>query len=241
MPLLLSHADRSQSELLDIVSPHYQQFAERNSWQMLLSREEFSFTDRNPHWSKIALLRKLLPEHDYVIWVDCDFIIRSEDNPLDAVKAQDFQSLVMEQTSHGPGPNTGFWILRNCEEAIMFLDELWKCGPLSDATLNDQASLAHLLGWSYLPFQTKPIAPSHWLAHTGWLDYRWNILLALHSEALLIAKAIHFGGMDNKVKAAMITRQLITDRLPGWERYVSDERRRQIKLAAERFPHPDER
>jgi len=174
--------------------------------------------NRSPHWAKVQLLRQQLPDYDFCLWVDVDFVIRSHEDVLKGLRDEDMQGMVMEQTPHhGVGPNSGLWILRNCVESQQFLDEVWETGPLPGATLNDQATIAHLMGFSYLPDYTRPVASSPWAEKTSWLPLQWNMLEIFHPEAYLVAKAIHFGGLDNKTKLREIKRQLVRDKLPGWD------------------------
>jgi hypothetical protein len=221
MALLLSHADKTQHELLRLISPHYTQFAETRGWDILLDESEGSFDDRTSHWHKIRLLKELLPQYDFVLWVDCDFVLRGTDDPIDELSEDDFQGLVMQQDSgQSIGPNTGFWLLRNCDEAHRFLERAWETGPLPDAVLNDQSTVSHLLGFGYEPSPVKPLHGSEFLANTCWLNRRWNLLYAHSPEAPLTGWGIHYGGahtMPLEYKLADITTQLRRDKLPGWE------------------------
>jgi hypothetical protein len=184
-----------------------------------------------------VLFRELLADDVLVLWLDNDLVLRDTRHDIaDGFDPADFQALCMEQTPHGPGPNSGVWLLRGCPETRNFLDELWQIGPLPGATLNDQATLAHLLGFSYLPSSTKPIAPSRYLAHTGWIDHRWNMLSVFHPEAPLVARAIHYGGLDLPAKYEHIREQLIRDRLPGFEGLLDPAV--VAELTAPAYPHP---
>jgi hypothetical protein len=101
-------------------------------------------------------------------------------------------------------------------EAHAFLKAVWDHGPLSDARLNDQAVVSKLLGFSYLPQSPRPLHPSSWLSNTGWLDQQWNMLAVHQPYATAVARGVHFGGMDLERKHALISQQIINDRLPGW-------------------------
>jgi len=238
--VLCSYATGEQAELLELVAPHYRAFAERHGYQLELRFDEVQLDGRSPHWGKIAFMREILGSTDVCLWVDCDFVLRGDGDLLAGMLPEDFQGLVMEQTPHGPGPNTGLWALRNCEEAHEFLELVWETGQLPDAKLHDQATVAHLLGFSYLPWITKPVHASPWLAHTGWLDRRWNMISVYHPEAPLVAYGIHYGGMNLAEKRGAIINQLIRGRLPGWEEgwqmmMKGDPRSRIVS-----WPHPDD-
>jgi len=220
MPLMLSHASATQHELLDLVAPHYIQFAQARGWDILLDKSDETFADRGPHWHKVRLIKDLLARNDFLIWVDCDFVLRSEANPLDELRDEDFQGLVMQNDAGGPAPNTGLWLLRNCDRAHRFIERVWEVGQLPDATLNDQATVSHLLGFSYEPAQCKPMRGSEFLAQTGWLDRHWNMLYSNSPEAALVGRGIHYGGahtMPLEHKLTAISTQLRRDGLAGWE------------------------
>ena len=226
---MVTHAAGEQRRLLEIVLPHYRAFAERHGYELHVGDDTIETEGRSPHWAKVALLRRLLPSADEVLWVDNDFVLRGQTDPAAELHRADFQGLCMEQTAHGPGPNSGLWLLRNVDEAHLFLAQLWDRGPIPGARLNDQATLATLLGFSCLPAYTKPVDPSPYLARTGWLDYRWNLLSPLHPEAPWIGKGIHYGGLDLEAKLERIRAQLVSDRLEGWESLLGAETTEMIK------------
>jgi len=217
MKKLITYASAPQQEVLELVKPHYQAWADANDYQ-LHALTECDVGERKPHWAKVMLLCEHLAGSEACLWIDCDFVIRTFDDVMPDLQDDDFQGLVMEQTPHhGIGPNTGLWLLRNSREAKDFLDLVWKTGPLPDARLNDQATIAHLLGFSYLPDYTRPLNFSPWLAGTSWLPPRWNMLEIFHPEATLIAKGLHYGGSKTDKKLWLIRRQLVQDKLAGWQ------------------------
>ena len=235
--LLLSHANPAQRQLLDLASPHYRAYAQRHGYETRLVMSPLAAGYRTPQWAKIALLRDALADADLCLWLDNDLVLRDQEHDIaDGLDDADFQAFCLEQTPHGFGPNSGVWLMRSCPEAKAFLDDVWLTGPLPDATLNDQATIAHLLGFSYLPTFTKPIASSRYLAHTGWLDARWNMLSVFHPEAPLVARAVHYGGLDFAAKYEAMREQLIRDRLPGFETLLDPAV--VAELTAPHYPHP---
>jgi hypothetical protein len=235
---LVSYADPTQHDLLSLVRSHYEIWAARHGYQTQIITDPVDVGDRSPHWAKIALLRELIADDD-LLWLDCDVVLQSDNDPWAEIRDEDFQALVMEQTPHGPGPNTGVWCLRSCPETRSFLDAVWAGGQQSQATLHDQAAVAQLLGWSVLPQQTKPLHYSSWLAHTGWLDYRWNMQPTTQLEAYTVAWGLHFAGLPLANKHLAISQQLITQRLPGWRTLVPPEL---VAQWSDRraYPHPAE-
>lgn len=234
--ILLVHGSGSQESLLEMVQPHLAAYATRHGYELRASTARVEGSNLAPQWDKIHLVRAALEEAEYVLWVDCDILIRSlEEDILEGMGESDFQALCLESTPHGVGPNSGVWILRNSQRAKEFLDLILATGPLPNATLNDQATIAHLLGYSYLPFQTKLVRKSPWLVGTGILDSRWNMLHVFHAEAPLIAKAIHYGGLTLEEKKIYMKGQLIRDRLPGWQEAAGEEL---TKILTQVYPEP---
>lgn len=237
MKLLLTHAAGVQHPLAELARPHLERYACLHGYQLKVAGDEADTDGRPWQWAKIRLLRDALDTAEICLWLDCDVVLRDDHSDVAAgFAAEDFQALCLEQTPHGFGPNTGLWLLRSCAEARDFLDQVWQTGPLPGASLNDQATVAHLLGFSYLPSFTKPVRGSDWLPRTGWLDHRWNMLSIFHPEAPLVARGIHFGGLELEQKQVQMAQQLVRDRLPGWQRCVSPE----VAAAIENtdYPHP---
>ena len=244
MKFLLTYADEKQKPLLDLVKPHYQDYAERHGYHFL-APEAVEDTSRTPHWQKIKLMQNYLPECKELLWLDCDLVICQPhlDVAADAY-AQDFQTLAVEHTRYGLSPNTGLWLLRNNAEAREFLEAVWQRGDLSGTLMHDQATVADLLGFSYPPSYAKPVRGSPWLRHTGWLHPFWNMLYIEHHQALQAARAIHYGGMPMNFKLHLIAQELFNRRLPGWEALPYREAFYWSNSAGEpvpqHYPHVDE-
>jgi hypothetical protein len=225
----ITYADSSQRGLLSLTAPHFEAYADHHNYEFSPITDAVNTQGRSPHWAKILLLQQHLLEVDVLLWCDCDIVLRAHQLDMaDEFHGDDFQALCMENAPQGPSPNTGVWIMRNTPEAHDFLQAVWETGPLPGALLNDQATTAHLLGFSYLPYITKPMYPSPYLARTGWLDHRWNMLTIFHPEAAVTSKGIHFGGMPTASKQVLI------------EQYLDQMRRRDIEPhACESHEHPD--
>lgn len=238
--LFLTHAAGRQEALLDMVKANYGAYAERHGYRFEAARGEVDTAGRSNYWSKIVLLREWLPQVELLAWFDCDIVIRRQDLDIaDEFYPDDFQALCLEYIVNGPSPNPGVWLLRNVPETHEFLDLLWETGDLPGAQLPEQATLGHLLGFSYLPHFTKPVTGSPFLLHTGWLDPRWNMIDLFHPEARLAAHAVHFAGVELVEKAVGIRQLISRERLPGWIELEDPNWRGQAQRPIwERFPHP---
>jgi len=215
---LATYASGDQLGLLPVVLPHLEAYARQHGYQLVVADPDLPLRGRSGHWAKVRILQELLGEHETVVWVDNDIVLRDQGSDLlDWMCPEDFQALCMEHGRAGPAPNTGLWALRDTPQAHAFLRAVWEMGPRPDATLNDQATVASLLGFSYLPDRTRPLNPSRWLAGTGWLDPLWNTLLVHHPHAGVVGRGVHFGGVSVARKRMLMSQQIINDRLPGWE------------------------
>jgi len=94
----------------------------------LITDETKAIHDRDYMWSKIPLLREILPKYDYVVWIDGDMMIMNKD-----IKLERFIELylgnkeTMMCTDCGGQINTGFWILKNsqyCKDLLDIIENL---------------------------------------------------------------------------------------------------------------------
>lgn len=227
MRWLITHGSGPSARLLPLIEPHLSAYARRHGYQLLISdQDSVAEEQRAPQWEKIALLRKHLPRSELCLWLDSDIILAEQSLDIaEEFHPEDFHALCMEQTPHGPGPNTGVWLLRNCERAHCFLQAVWERGQPAGARLQDQAAVGELLGWSVLPERTRPLHPSPWLNGTGWLDPSWNTLAVHQPVALPHARGLHYGGMESVRKTVLMEQALIDRRLPGWQACLPPETR----------------
>ncbi|HEX7377224.1 MAG TPA: class I SAM-dependent methyltransferase [Pirellulales bacterium] len=82
-------------------------------------------TSRPPAWSKIPVIRKVLPNYDWLFWCDTDAVLWNPDaglrqfigaaGPVDAI----FQA-------NQDGANSGLFFLRNSPWSFAFLDEIYR-------------------------------------------------------------------------------------------------------------------
>jgi len=90
--------------------------------------EDPSVYDSNrPHaWSKILLVKKYLPNYDYVMWIDADTFIMN-----DEIKIEDKINTLMNDRDFMVGidwqmMNSGVFFMKNTQGMIDFLDEIYK-------------------------------------------------------------------------------------------------------------------
>jgi hypothetical protein len=59
-------------ELLGIVAESYRAYARCWGWDLVLSTEEHLADGRPAPWGKVRLVRDLLDDYDWVMWIDAD-------------------------------------------------------------------------------------------------------------------------------------------------------------------------
>lgn len=186
----------------------FRRFGERHGYDVVVGGEE-AIEDRAPAWSKIVLLRRLLENYDYVLWIDADAIILDDSvDPSSLLTDGDYQALVRYCWNEEEGACTGVWLLRNVEKSIAFLDAVWNSG---DGYLRlrpwEQAAAMRLLGYSVDP--DRFLAATEWTIGTLWLPDEWDTIPAFTLERRLAQCRIrHYARESNRVRR----QQMRTDR-----------------------------
>jgi hypothetical protein len=131
-------------------------------------------------WAKLGLMEKALESSaDIIVWIDADVLIMRHDEDIAGhLLPGTFQALTYEMvpTEHRISPNTGVWIVRNCDESREFIKLLYKLGP-QPGPWNDQGTVLEALGWYRGNEQyhgARPGAGSAYLQHTSVLPLGWN-------------------------------------------------------------------
>jgi hypothetical protein len=216
--LVLSN-DKRQQALADLSLPVIQDYAARHGYDVFVSH--IATDERGGWWRKVPALREALNRsYDVVLWLDSDILVLDPTHDIaDAMRPEDFQAFVLQTDRNGFGPNTGVWLLRNKPEAQEFLQAVWEHGQLKDSPWHVQAAVCRLLGWSTPPAEVKPVAPSTYLLHTGWLPERWNVNWAMDRLSAVRDPAfLHFCGGRPQLKEELMLNFILRRRLPGYDR-----------------------
>ena len=89
----------------------------------LINTGDFKIEDRECQWSKIAMLRSLLSDYDYVCWIDADMLVIKTKIKLETlIELYLGNKHMMLSIDSGNQINTGFWILRNSVYTRQILD-----------------------------------------------------------------------------------------------------------------------
>ena len=153
----------------------FRQFGERHGYDVVVGGEE-AIDDRAPAWNKVLLLRNLLEDYDYVLWVDADAIILDDSvDPASLLGEDDYQALVRYRWNDEECACTGVWLLRSVDRAKDFLDAVWTGGE-GYLRLHpwEQAAAMRLLGYSVDP--DRFVAATEWTRGCLWLESEWDTI-----------------------------------------------------------------
>lgn len=123
-------------------------------------------------WLKVPIIKNLLYDFDYVLWIDCDVIITNK--APDIFKYTDklvSQMFVIHRDLHeGFVPNCGVWLVSN--NNIEFLDQIWNQSQYINHHWWEQMAVIDLMNW-------KPKAQDQSLSKYGIntieLPYEFNV------------------------------------------------------------------
>jgi hypothetical protein len=138
-----------------------------------ITDESVFVTERDATWSKIPLIKKYLPEYDYIMWIDGDVLITNQDR-----KIEQFISLIAEDKflliGHDfQGLNAGVFIIRNCPLALDFLSDAWERPELSRVLFHEQTAMTDLLATPKYQGRAQ-IIPHKFISIMNAYDYRMD-------------------------------------------------------------------
>lgn len=231
---ICSLATGDYRSLLSRSALSFERYAERWGWDLVLSTEDLA-DGRPASWATVSLLRSLLDEYDWVLWLDADVVIVDLDADI-SIEIQDDKDLyLVEHPWLGQyTANFGVVLLRSCAWSRAFLDQVWALDQYAEHPWWENAAVLDLLGYGLDP--ARLVEPTPWLRRTKLIDRRWNSIELDPSERPAF---VHRGFYDVRTRIRHVTGDLAcalgsADPLTaGWDRparriaTVTDVRRRQ--------------
>lgn len=125
--------------------------------------DEGLYEDRPPQWAKIPLIKQILPNYDWVMWIDSDAMpINFNYDARDFIDEKYDMILAEEELPEGPTINTGIFWIRNSEYMRILLNKIWEEAEDMAHGWAEQLSLIQILerepGWSQF-IKKLPIHP----------------------------------------------------------------------------------
>ncbi|MGA8726505.1 MAG: DUF273 domain-containing protein [Acidimicrobiales bacterium] len=169
------------AQLLELTRPSFERYADRHGYELSVPTTDPAPERRHKHWAKIALINRLLPECDLLLWVDADAAI--VDSSVDIEEAMPEASrlgLVAHRYSGQLVPNTGVMLVRSTHSSRRFFQKVWGMTQYLETTWHDNAAVLTLLGFEFDfdadPMWCRPHRQTRWRRQTTFLDREWNSL-----------------------------------------------------------------
>lgn len=107
--------------------------------------------ERPPAWYKIKVILDLLKTYDgYIVWMDADSVIHNNDTSIGSYLDENKLYIVKDFNQI----NTGFFIVKTCQETIDFFEKVWSLTEYIDHIWWEQAAIIHLHDDNYLECQS---------------------------------------------------------------------------------------
>ena len=108
---------------------------------------------RKASWYKIELIKRHLPDHDYVLWIDADALIVGSDDLASILKPA-----TLNISSDNNGINHGVVAWKNCEESFRAFDRIESLYPqFTEHIWFEQAALMTFVDELNVFYQPKEV------------------------------------------------------------------------------------
>ena len=174
--ILCSVGAGPHAELLEVSGRTFAAYADLHGYDLDL-RTELPAPERPASWSKVALLRELVEQYEFVLWVDADAAIVDVSRDIaDEVERSKFLYIVQHHYDGQDVPNLGVIGLRSGRRARRFLDQLWADTRYIDHKWWENAAALELLGFDLEP--VRRVRPTRLYRQTKLLGNEWNSIMA---------------------------------------------------------------
>lgn len=129
----------SYGDFASLTTRNHAEYCARHGYDYFDGTEKIS--DRPPSWNKIPMLRHILPEYDWVMWLDSDAMVMNLNVEAERIAAGDAALLL---TRDPVELNCGVMLARNCPEAERLLSAIWDREEFINNGWWEQAALIDL-------------------------------------------------------------------------------------------------
>ena len=197
--MLCSLGAGPQRRLLALARPTFRAYAERHGYALHLHTEVLD-SERPPPWTKVILLRRLLADHDEVLWIDADALVVDPSRDLaDEVPPDRFLAMVQHRYGDALKPNTGVMLIRAGEPARALLERVWDATDLIEHRWWENAAVLRLLGYGLDPPRLE--RPTAFYAGTHFLGNEWN---SIRDDPAPRPRIRHYPGWSLKTRFALM-------------------------------------
>ncbi len=122
----------------------------------IIRSSQRKYKHRKPHWERIPLLLKYLPNYDYLIYIDSDaFFYYDADDIKKIINANINYNLIFSNDKGNKNINTGFFIVKNTEYSKEFLTKWGYCNKIYEYVQkrkrwNDQEGVIYMINKNIL-------------------------------------------------------------------------------------------
>jgi len=220
---IISAYDYRFSKIGRLCEKNIEKYANYNNFDYEIFKIK-NFNDRPAAWFKIDILKKQILEENYkyFLWIDSDAFFCSYENILNTINPEQNLHLVFHFTKSKLknknkflsnfyyGPNTGFFLIKNCKWSSKLLNDIWCQKKYINAEFWEQSALYSLLGINTeIGSRKKNCFNKNIMSKIEILDLKWNSIpdreffIKKNKNMSLFAfqpNVIHLAGMRRKYR-----------------------------------------
>jgi len=138
-------------ELAQYTLLNHKAYCDKHGYDYIVYQGRFS--KRHPAWDKIKAVQEILPNYDYVLWIDTDAIFIDFNQKLEnfIIYPEKYNGYFCKDPTNGIYANTGVFLLKNCQWSVDLLEQTWNA---TSPRLYDTYSKHAYNDW---PFEQGPM------------------------------------------------------------------------------------
>jgi hypothetical protein len=169
-------------ELGDISVLTMREYADRHGLDLKVFTDGFD-NSRAPTWSKIRFIKRVLPDYDWIWWLDADATIMNQKIDVRSFLESTADILACKDAPAPEGCgilNAGSFFVRNCPFSFWILNEVWKREDLANKAFHEQEALVDLYKEGHLEDRVAIFETRDFNSFIGWNktmkeDLSWHV------------------------------------------------------------------
>ena len=126
-------------ELGDFTASTLKEYANRYGYDCRVFTDGFDVS-RHPSWSKVLFVKDVLPEYEWIWWLDADAVITNYRIDIGKFVESEKDILACKDAAECEF-NMGSFFIRNCPFSFWLLDEIWSRTTWSNKPFWEQSAL----------------------------------------------------------------------------------------------------